>query len=231
MIYQVINNGEFGILKDLNERFKKYANGVDSNLLYSSNLNNWHNGQIEIVPPCKEKCSECGGNYWSDYKKSCPEAEYDKSIGEWNERGIWDSEYHLWLEIPLYIKVTPLKSLYIYNNYIFDKYPWCRKNGWRPSPPDVPTLEIKQEGNSYSFIVNTTDLNDDKIYYYLNISGFPLEKSGLKNSGELYTWTKFDLKPGTYNISVMAVDHYDGGELENSDGESPWLSKEFIVEV
>jgi hypothetical protein len=76
-------------------------------------------------------------------------------------------------------------------------------------PPNQPTINGTQEGfakKNYQYEIKATDLDNDTIKYIINWDGETETTTNYSNSNETVTVKHSWNQPGTYNISVYAID-------------------------
>lgn len=203
-----IDNGKHWILK------KHCCNAADND-----KCNKWYNVTLEE------------GNYWSDYSKR---TNIEVELESEDYRGTWDAirndaSYFL----PYYVKIYAL-NLNIYLDMIpgsEDIYPWVRKNGWNPQPPEKPDIYCHTIGKQIEFKTRAEDINDDNIKFLYQITN---------ETGDVvfgYEWSFIDendywgvasgnwsiLKncgipePGSYLLQIKAID-IRSGDHNNKKG-------------
>jgi len=203
-----LDNGNHWLLK------KHCCNAADND-----KCNKWYNLSLEE------------GNYWSDYSKR---TNIDVELESEDYRGTWDAirndaSYFL----PYYVKIYAL-NLNIYLDIIQsseDKYPWVRKNGWNPQPPEKPDITCHTIGKQIEFKARAVDSNDDNIKFLYRITN---------ETGDVvfgYDWSFIDennywgvesgnwsiLKncgipePGSYLLHIKAID-IRSGDHNNEKG-------------
>ena len=223
----LIKNGEYELF--YNRDYKKFYNAVDSNnqiSLSASSYNQWDNGTIDDKIGANLS-SEKGGNYWNDYGER-----YNKVCADdkWGYHGIWKREYNMKIQLHLFFfkgKIDEIINFDFYESKASDRYPWCRMNGWNPSRPDKPLLNFSKDNVNplkYSFTCSSSDLNDDKIIYEVNITksetnetittGWQIIRADPINASDnlLFIWKFEDYD--TYNIQVRSYDVREG--IDNS---------------
>ncbi len=81
------------------------------------------------------------------------------------------------------------------------------------SPPSIPTINGENKGKvgeEYQYTVNTTDIDQDDIYYYVNWSdNTPDQLAGPYDSGEAALLNHVWSEKGTYTVKVKARDKYN----------------------
>jgi parallel beta-helix repeat protein len=134
-----------------------------------------------------------GGNFWDDYNGS-----------DSNGDGLGDTPY----PIP--------------DGYNEDRYPLGNFK------PNNPLIEGKRrfkagEGGEYPYVINSTDPEEDDIYYLISWSDGPQDETGYYASGEEITINvTIPLEKGTYDIlKIKAIDIFGA--------ESNWTILEVIV--
>jgi hypothetical protein len=196
-----INNGKHWL-------FKNYCcNAADND-----KSNKWYNLTLQE------------GNYWNDYSKR---TNINIELESEDYRGTWDAvrndaSYFL----PYYLKIYAL-NLNIYFDMIQcseDRYPWVRKNGWDPQPPEKPDISCHTIGKQIEFKARAIDSNDDNIKFLYKITN---------ESGDVvygYDWSFIDEndywgiasgnwsiikncgipEPGSYILQIKAIDIRSG---------------------
>ena len=203
-----LENGKHWLFK------KNCCNAADND-----KCNKWYNLSLEE------------GNYWSDYSQR---TNIDVDLESEDYRGTWDAirndaSYFL----PYYVKIYAL-NLNIYLDMVEsseDKYPWVRKNGWNPQPPEKPDIFCHTIGKQIEFKAKAIDSNDDNIKFLYQI---------INETGDVvfgYDWSFVDendywgvesgnwsiLKncgipePGSYCLQVKAID-IRSGDHNNKKG-------------
>ncbi|MBS3802139.1 MAG: hypothetical protein KGY65_05245, partial [Candidatus Thermoplasmatota archaeon] len=221
----------FGFSNIENDR---YANGVDAEC---AGCNEWDNNKV-TDKNCGIDTSNCGGNYWSDYAANAAD--------ESEQHGTWEDSHYLKKQISLesvwYIlfykiglkgldtDIIPVFTLKDEESEVFDEHPWCRKNGWCPSPPCDLSFSICNTP-FFQLTAWAYDDNDDELMFEYKITK--------NNSGKelpIKNWTKFDefsvkcgeeicvridnslQERGLYNIFVRVYDCRDDITFHEEDG-------------
>jgi rhodanese-related sulfurtransferase len=81
------------------------------------------------------------------------------------------------------------------------------------SPPSIPTINGENKGKvgeEYQYTLNTTDIDQDDIYYYVNWSdNTPDQLAGPYHPGEAAILSHIWSEKGTYTLKVKARDKYN----------------------
>jgi parallel beta-helix repeat protein len=230
----IIKNGEYGLFNKPDN--KKYSNGIDSNngILSSAKIyNQWDNGTIDDNINVNLS-SEKGGNYWNDYEDLYNNDFANNQCGYY---GIWKWEYHMKIQFKLYLFkgfINKVINLNFLESKASDQYPWCRKNGWKPSRPDKPILKVTTDflnPKKYFISCCCNDSNGDKITYEINIinsttnetiTGWQILNAKPVNASENFDCIYIFNKNGFYNICIRAYDVREGNDNSGKgfDGKS-----------
>jgi len=111
-----------------------------------------------------------------------------------------------------------------WEGYNYDNI-YYKNNGYVNLPPEIPIIDGETSGKpkvEYEYTFNTTDPNNNNVYYYINWSdGTPDIYIGPFASGETAVQKHIWAKKGTYTMKAKAIDVYNS--------ESDWATLEITI--
>ena len=87
-------------------------------------------------------------------------------------------------------------------------YPQTQSN-YPPNLPSISGATNGKIGQLYEYSLNSIDINDDDVFFYINWGDGIIETTPLVKSGEEIIVEHFWENENTYNISVKAIDIYN----------------------